>query len=181
MSEVRVADRYAKALIDLAGEKQVLEAIYQDAAAFLSVCENSRDFEVVLSNPVISQHKKHNIVKKVFSDTLSTDTVQFINLIIQKQRGALLVPIFERVVVQYKQLKGITSATVYAPISLSKDVQEKLKGFVKQGIGGNVNQVELTSKVDDTLLGGFVLRFEDKLLDKSVNSQLKAIRKAFKN
>ncbi len=181
MSEIRVANRYAKALMDLARQNDSLEEVHNDAQHFLEVCKDNRDFEVILSNPIIPQHKKYDIAHRVFSEGLSQQTMKFIDLIISKQRGSLLVPIFERFESFYKSIKGITQATVYSPIALSDKIQESLKEIVKKGKGGNVNEVNLENKIDESLLGGFVLQFEDKLLDKSVNTQLKSLKKALKN
>lgn len=181
MSEIRVANRYAKALIGLAEEKGFLEEVYQDAQQFLDVCKENRDFEVILSNPIIPQEKKVSIATRLFSDNLSEQTLNFILLIVRKGRGSLLVPTFEQLKKSYKRIKGIASAKVYSPIKLSDEVLDRLKQTVEHGIEWDVNQVELDNQIDDTLLGGFFLQFEDKLLDKSVNTQLKELRRAFKN
>ena len=181
MSVTRIANRYAKSIVSFAKEQDSLENIYQDAEYFLKVCKNSRDFEVILSNPIIPQHKKSSIVSRILSGRLSELTMKFINLVIKKGRGAVLVPIFRRIVKQYKEMKGIATATVYSSINLSDDVLEKMKGFVKQGKKTQVSEVELRNVLDKNLLGGFVLQFDDKLLDKSVATQLKEIGAALKN
>ncbi len=181
MSEIRVANRYAKALIALAEEQGSIEEVYENAEKFLNICKENRDFETILGNPIIPQEKKVSIVKKLFSDQLSEQTLNFIILIIRKGRGALLVPTFEQLKESYKRIKGIASAKVYSPIKLSDNALKKLKEIVEKGSEWEVNEVELNNEVDDTLLGGFLLQFDDKLLDKSVNTQLKELRRTFKN
>lgn len=181
MSDVRVANRYAKALLDLAQENNSLEEAHDDAHQFLAVCESSRDFEVILGNPVISKDKKISVVDKVFTGVLSEQTLKFVKLIINKQRGRLLVPIFNHILADYKAIKGIFEATAYSTVELSDKIKDQLKQVVQNNAKGKVNQVDLVNQMDPSLLGGFVLKFEDQRLDKSVSTQLKSINKVLKN
>lgn len=180
MSDSRVANRYARSLVTIAQENDILEDIHNDALAFLRTCEQNREVSLALSNPVVPQGKKLSIVDRLFGGQLKDTTTSFLKLVIKHQRGELLVQIFKRVISQYKQIKGIVDAKVYSATSLKPEIQDQLKEIIKQIKNNNDITIELSTDQDQSLLGGFMLQFEDKLLDKSVASQLKNLRQTLK-
>ncbi len=180
MSDSRVANRYARSLVTIAQENSILEDIHQDALAFLEICKKNREVSLALSNPVVPQRKKLNIVERVFGSQLKDTTNNFLKLVINHQRGELLISIFKRVISQYKQIKSIVDAKVYSVTSLKPEIQDQLKEIIKRIKSNNDITIELSTEQDQSLLGGFMLQFEDKLLDKSVASQLKNLRQTLK-
>jgi F-type H+-transporting ATPase subunit delta len=180
MSDSRVANRYARSLVTIAQENGILEDIHNDALAFLETCKQNRQVSLALSNPVVPQRKKLSIVDRIFGGQLKDTTHNFLKLVINHQRGELLVPIFKRVISQYKQIKGIVDAKVSSATSLKPEIQDQLKEIIKQIKNNNDITIELSTEQDQSLIGGFMLQFEDKLLDKSVASQLKNLRQNLK-
>lgn len=180
MADARVANRYARSLITISQEDGSLETIYQDAQTFLETCRQNKEVNLALSNPVVPQNKKLSIARKVFQDQLSERTIKFIQLVVKHQRGDTLLPIFQRIVSQYKRIKGIVEATVYAPVSLKPAVQDQLKAIITREKDEDVNTVNLELVEKPGLLGGFMLKFEDKLLDKSVATQMETLRERLK-
>ena len=71
MKETRVAMRYAKSLISLAEERQVLEQVKEDMVIIKSVCEENQDFNNMLKSPVVKTDKKSAILKEIFAKELS--------------------------------------------------------------------------------------------------------------
>lgn len=180
MPDARVANRYARSLITFAREDNSLEQVHQDALEYLAITKEYREVTLALSNPVIPLDKKFNVAKKVFQKIVSERTLKFIHLVIKHQRGNLLVPIFKRIVHQYKTIMGIVDAEVIAPVELDSAIQEQLKQLVRQTKGDAAKTINLSLTNKPNLLGGFMLQFEDKLLDRSVDTQLKNIRQALK-
>lgn len=173
MQETRIASRYAKAIIEQAIEKKELDAIFSDATGILELLDKSRELNKLFTSPVIAIDKKVVISGRVFKDS-SIITQQFIKLLIKKNRSLFIKSIYKEVVRQYRELKGISEATVYSVIpltdELSKDIKSRLKAQYQKTF-------ELTNIIDKSLIGGFVLRYEDRLLDASIASKLKALRK----
>jgi F-type H+-transporting ATPase subunit delta len=75
MSEFRAAYRYAKSLISLAEEKDVLEQVYSDMLLFTDVVEKNKEFPRILKNPIINHEKKLNILRKIFKDKVHPMTL----------------------------------------------------------------------------------------------------------
>src|SRR4051812_19500086 len=108
MSELTVAARYAKSLIDLSQEQNALEAVNNDMAFFLKTLKANSQLGAVLSNPIISHLKKLNILTELFEDKMNKLSIAFFKLMINKGRGEVLYATAHEFVNQYDLLKHIT-------------------------------------------------------------------------
>jgi len=178
MSETRVAARYSQALFDLAEEKNAVNAVVGDANAFIKVVGENRGLELLLNSPIVHGYKKANVIGKIFNQEFNPLTTAFIGIVLRKHREMILTTIFEQFVEMYKEKEGILDATVYTAVPVSEQITNNIKGFLEKQTSAHV---DLKVKVNEKLLGGFVLRYEDKLIDASVAAQLKALRNHFFN
>ncbi|MEO8174844.1 MAG: ATP synthase F1 subunit delta [Sediminibacterium sp.] len=177
MPNPRLADRYAKSLIDLATEKGQLEAVYADMKYLQAVCKASKEFVALLKSPVINSDQKNNIVGAVTKGKVSELTTLFNTLLVKKGRESDLPEIAFAFVDQYNALKGIHRVKLTTAVPVSDEVKKSIEGKVKsaQGIG----TIELETAVDEKLIGGFVLEFNNNLVDASILRDLKDIKKQF--
>ena len=175
MAHSRVVSRYAEALFQLAGERGSLKEMYSNAIALLNMCGNSREFLVFLKNPVIKGEKKKAVIEKIFENQFSTTFNDFIRLIITNKREIYLIEIVKSFIKIYKQSLNILDAEVVTAVSLNDQSKESMKAFIAK-ISGAEN-VELVNKIDTNIIGGFRLKFDDKLMDSSVVHDLEKIRK----
>lgn len=179
MLNPRLAGRYAKSLLTLALEQNQLESAYNDMQFLQSVAKANRQFVVMLKSPVISSEKKEAIIDAVTKGNISDLTSSFIKLLIRKGREMNLPEITTAFIDQYKEHQQIHTVklTTAAPISdaVKEDIVNRVKGQT------NIKNVELTTAVDEDLIGGFVLQIGDTLVDASIAYDLNAIRKQFLN
>ncbi len=173
MSEYRVSSRYAKSLIGLAREKDVLEQVKQDMDLFQSTVNESRDLQLMLKSPVISHYTKAGILKKIFSGKLSEMTSKFIDIVCNKTREFLLPSIAIEFLRQYDVMKGIQKAKVISAVELTSEMKEQLLKKVEQLTG---KQVELETEIDESLIGGYILQVGDQQIDDSVKGRLEDLR-----
>ena len=176
MSELTVASRYAKSLIDLAQEQNNLEAINNDMNFFLHTLKANSQLKAVLGNPIISQSKKVQILADIFSGKVAQLSISFFNIMVNKGRGEVLYTTAQEFNNQYNIIKHITKATVVSAAPLSEANKSKLLDEVKAAIGG---QVILDAKTDPSLIGGFVLTVGDRQVDTSIANSLKKLKKDF--
>ena len=176
MSELTVASRYAKSLIDLAQEQNNLEAINNDMNFFLHTLKANPQLKAVLGNPIISQSKKVQILADIFSGKVDKLSISFFNIMVNKGRGEVLYATAQEFNNQYNIIKHITKATVVSATALSEANKSKLLDEVKAAVGG---QVILDAKTDPSLIGGFVLTVGDKQVDTSIANSLKKLKKDF--
>jgi len=176
MSELTVASRYAKSLIDLAQEQNNLEAINNDMNFFLHTLKANPQLKAVLGNPIISQSKKVQILADIFSGKVDKLSISFFNIMVNKGRGEVLYATAQEFNNQYNIIKHITKATVVSATALSEANKSKMLDEVKAAVGG---EVILDAKTDPSLIGGFVLTVGDKQVDTSIANSLKKLKKDF--
>lgn len=176
MSEIQVASRYAKALIDLAAEQNIVEPIKKDIELFINTCQANAELQAILRNPIISLDKKANILDAIFSDKLNKMILEFFKIAIRKGRADVLLASAKEYVNQYNVLKNVVKATVTSSSALSNDNLKQIEAVVKEATKG---EVILTTQVDPSLIGGFILKVGDRQFDTSLSGKLNKLKKEF--
>jgi F-type H+-transporting ATPase subunit delta len=177
MSEIRVASRYAKSLIDLAQEKGLLELVHADMQLFAKTVRENRDFKLFLSNPIINHGKKLAILKSIFTGKVHDLTLRFFLLITEKNREAVLGGVATEFIRQFNLIHGIEKAQVTTAVALSGPAREELNQKVKVLTG---KTIQLEEKVDPAVIGGFLLRVGDKQVDDTIRTSLRVLKNKFK-
>lgn len=177
MSAIRLASRYAKSLIDLGIEKNLLEQINTDIET-INAALKSRDLSLFIKSPIIHPEKKASVLKQIFGDKLSLVTSSFIDIVLKKHREFYLPDIVSSFRDQYGEHKGIVKATLTVAAALTNDsILNDVKAIILEDTGKN--DVVMQVEVDPSILGGFILQFGDKLYDTSINHKLDSLRKEF--
>jgi len=177
MSNARLAGRYAKSILDLATEKGQLEAVYADMKYLQAVCTASREFVNLLRSPIIKADQKNSIIDAVTKDKVSALTNAFTVLLVKKGRESDLPEMATAFIEQYNALKGIHQVTLTTAVEVSDVLKKSIEDKVKAE--NKFATIELTTKTDEALIGGFVLEFDNNLLDASIARDLKDIKKQF--
>lgn len=177
MSELRVASRYAKSLLDLAEEQGTLEQVKEDMDLFNKTLTESRDLRLLLRNPIVKHDKKLAILRAVFGGKVSDLTEKFFTIITQKNRESALEYIGSEFLNQYNVLRGVQTAEVTTATPLNAITRLQVMNLVREQTG--LQQVTLNEQVDPALIGGFVLRVGDRLIDDSVSYRLRKLRTEF--
>lgn len=178
MPNPRLAGRYAKSLIDLAIEKNQLDAVYNDMLQLQAACKGSRELVSLLKSPIIKADKKGKILDAIASQ-ITVITASFNNLLLRKGREAYLPEIIDAFIDQYKIFKGIHTAKLTTAVAVSEELKNQILEKIRTD--KDVQQVELNTIVDEALIGGFVLEVGDQLVDASVAYDLNNIKKQFQN
>ncbi len=176
MSNSRVAKRYAKPLLELADEKGKLEAVKKDMEMFVSLCDESRDLSNMLKSPIISHLKKLSILEAIFKGKIDDLTYSIFEIIVKKNREAVLIDVGRSFLELYNHLKGIVKATVTTALALENNTVEDFKKLVKQISG---KDVILDQLIDPNVIGGFKLKIADKQIDETIQSKLKDLKLKF--
>jgi F-type H+-transporting ATPase subunit delta len=175
MSAVKLASRYAKSLLDLAVEQNQLEAVHNDILYCDAIIKASRDFTLLLKSPIIPSDKKLSIINTLLAGKVTMLTLSFFKIMVSKRREAYLVDITKEFVRQFNVNKNITPIRVTSAVALDADTVKEIIAKVK--LQGNLKDTEVTTEVDESLIGGFIVQYEDKLIDASISKNLKQLRK----
>jgi F-type H+-transporting ATPase subunit delta len=177
MLNSRLAGRYAKSLMDIAVEQKTVEPIYQDMLGLQKIFNENRDLIALVQSPIIATDKKQSIFKAIFGGKINTITEQFINLIADKKREYFLPEIVKSFIAQYKEANHINTVS----LTTAHELDEATKALILKNITEQLKgkTIDLHHKVDESLIGGFVLESNNNLFDASIARDLKDIQKQF--
>ena len=179
MPNPRLAARYAKSLIDLANERNQVEAVYEDMLYLQALCKESRDFLALMRSPVVQAEKKVAIVLAVTKGKISELTDAFNRLMIIKGRESLLPEISTAFIDQYKHQKGIHTIKLTTAVPITDEVKNQIISKIQTQT--SMTNIDLKVSVDEEIIGGFVLEVGDQLVDASILYDLNTIKTQFLN
>jgi F-type H+-transporting ATPase subunit delta len=177
MPNPRLAGRYAKSLVDLATERGQLELAYEDMQYLQAVCKASPEFVNLLRSPIIKADKKLSIITAVLKSNVSELTAAFIKLLTVKGRERELPEIAQAYIEQYDVLKKIHPIKLTTAVAVSDEVKNAVAAKIKSDAG--LPNIQLEHAVNEDLIGGFVIEFDNKLFDASIRRDLDDIKKQF--
>jgi F-type H+-transporting ATPase subunit delta len=173
MDQSRVSVSYAKALLGWATDAKLLSEVYAQSIDLLAIIDNNSDFVHFIHSPIVSLSKKNAIIIKVLDGTapLLTD---FIKLIAKNRREKFIkhtLLVFQRL---YREKQGIIKCQVESAGEIGVETQKAIEAY----LASNFNKsVQMEFYVKPSLIGGFVVTIEDKLLDKSIKWELEKLRR----
>ncbi|NGM63321.1 ATP synthase F1 subunit delta [Sphingobacterium sp. SGG-5] len=178
MSVFKVASRYAKSLIDLAKEQGHLEEVKHEIEQVAAVLKASTELQAVLNNPIIKIDKKGSIITALFQDKVRPEILSFFHIMIRKGRSGLIYPTTLEFIRAYNEVKGIVKAEVTSASPMSPANLESLQATLAEQIKADII---LSNKVDESLIGGFVVTVGDKQIDASIAGKLNKLERYFSN
>jgi len=174
----KVAVRYAKSLYLLAEEKQITEAVKADVILIDSVIKQVPEFVNAIESPIVKASVKNNIIEKIFKSNVNEYTYKFLQLLVTNSREIFLPAIVRNFMDIYRKKQGITKSIVKSVYPLEESTKNKIIKFIESNFK---TKVELEEQVDESLIGGVILRINDLQLDMSVAGKLERIEREFKN
>ena len=178
MSNLRVAKRYASALMALTLESKKPEAMADDLLTVQAAIKSSRELRSLLASPVVSKEKKKAVIAEIFGKKIGEDVQYYLSSIIAKRRESVLA----ETLVQYFLLRdeqlGIVSVDVRTAIGFSAAQENSLKTQLE---AYTQKKVRVSFSLDTMLKGGFVAKVGDTTLDGSIRRQLEILRARLKD
>lgn len=176
MTGTKLSSRYSRSLLLLAIERGELNQVFEDMKLIAKTCHENRELVILLRSPIIKTDKKSVILHELFADKISKTSMAFIEIITNKRREYFLEKIAEEFTNQYKENNNIATATVTTTLKLDSSLREKILTLVKNK---TKQEVELIERIDEKLIGGFVLRIGDTQIDASIHRKLSDLKKNF--
>ncbi len=176
MSNLRLANRYAEALMAAAEELRVLKRISDDLTNVQHIIKESHEFQLFLKSPVIKKEKKQQVFEAMFGKSFHPLTLQFLSLLAEKERENTLPGIIEAFFRLQDKKLGIVNVHITAAAELSMQQAAKLE---QQFEAYSKKKVRIGMRLDKQLIGGFIARIGDTMFDGSVKRQLELLRQRF--
>lgn len=174
MKGVRAAVRYAKAFQQLTKERNLLDTAIVDVKLIHNTIAENKELALMLQSPIIKADKKSTVLTLIFDKKINELSLTFLQQIVAHKREAILAVICEEFISIYNGIKNIAVVKVTSAVALTESMRADLIAKIKKDY--SLSAVELSEKVDESLIGGMILRIGDKQLDASVRGQLNNIK-----
>jgi ATP synthase F1 delta subunit len=169
-----IARVYSEALFEVAKEKDELDRVREELGEFTDALEDNRDMQVFFFSPYFHSAEKKEAVGKAISDA-SEEFMNFIELLIEKHRMPVIFRIRRHFEEMWKRENRKLDVTLTSAIELDPEIARKVSEEIEKQTG---RSVELTNRVDDSILGGLVLQVGNMVLDASIRNRLEKLRKS---
>ena len=171
----KIAAPYARALFDFSVEKNIMHQItadFQNLEIFLNEADELTDY---LNNPIVSQEAKCGILTKTLKSQVNGETFKFLMVLVDRDRINLVQSIINNyleLVYQAALIKRVEVSTAYPFANLQKNTLiQKLKELTAAG------EIRLVITVDSSLIGGFLIKTESKVIAFTIKNQLQKLAK----
>lgn len=170
--ESALVQKYAQSFVEKVSDKAEIWAIYDQVSDLVSIIHDTKLNRILLS-PTVSASDKADFVRTVRQSTFY-QVNDLIETVIHEGHADLLLDTLDRVLLSISRTKNEFDAHVVSVHPLSDAQKERLSRLVEQRFSLTVRHI--TEELDPSLLGGFIVTVNHKVIDASVKTQLKEIR-----
>ncbi|WP_196593114.1 ATP synthase F1 subunit delta [Pectinatus sottacetonis] len=174
MLNIQLVKKYAAAMFELAKEENILSTCDKQLLLLCELFKKNHDLTAFMDNPQIKTQAKKDLMTKILSDGFEQSICNFILLLIDKHRISLLTEIITCFHTLSNEAQGIKIAYVKTAAALTNEHKaaliKKLENITKKSI-------QLKTHIDKSIIGGIIIKIDDRLIDGSVTSQIKSIKK----
>lgn len=172
-----VAKRYARALFEVAENRQIIDVVGQELAEIRNTVESSVELQQFLTHPQVSAEEKKSVLEKLFGEKFKQETMHFLSLLVDRRRESVLQDVTEEYIRLANEARGVADATVTSAKPLSDQEKQRLA----EKFGQLLNKtLRLENTVDPAIIGGLVIRIGDRLYDGSVAGKLAQFQQSLK-
>lgn len=171
----RAASRYAKAILDLAVEKNEASAVNEDMKTVLTTINGNKELRDFMSSPLLKADQKRSALHQIFKGVIEITTNAF-DLLVTNKRSDILMDVATMYIIRFEEMNKREIATVTTAVEISADLEQKVLAKAKELAG---KEITLEKKIDETILGGFILRVGDQEINASVANKLGALKREF--
>jgi F-type H+-transporting ATPase subunit delta len=168
-----IAKPYAEALMSLARDHNLTEPIGQDVNFLLDLLQESQELEQFLANPVIKREAKKAVLQQIVKSQVHPYVFNFLMLLLDRRRIVWLRDICQQYQGLLQDFKRITLAEVIAAVEPTEEQRQAIAERVKEIAGAE--QVEIKTRIDPDVIGGFILKIGSQVIDLSICGQLRQL------
>jgi F-type H+-transporting ATPase subunit delta len=178
MKNLKIARRYAKALLIIGKEDDNAEGYKEELDRFSDLITNQKELEQAIANPLYNMGDRKKVLQAVIEKVnISKVMASFLLLLFDKGRFGFLSDINEFYKKLADELKGVVRASLVSATELSSETVEKIRTTLSKKTG---KDIILEVEQDTSLIGGIVSRIGDLVLDGSIKTQLLNMRESLK-
>lgn len=168
-----IAAPYAQALMSVAQANNLTDAFGNDARSLVDLWRESEPLQTFLENPFVQPDAKKAVINRILADDTNALFRNFLMLLVDRKRINLLEAVCQQYLALLRELNGTVLAEVTSAVDLSDAQQNAVREQVIAMTGAR--QVELSQKVDSSLIGGVIIKVGSQVVDASLRGQLRRL------
>lgn len=169
-----IAERYAKAVLDIAEDNKVLDFVKNDLVTVSKTIQDNKDLKDILQHPLVKIKDKHDIMEQVFADKISPYVINLIKILLDRNRMFIFDIISDSYKMLFNKRFNIAEAEVITAIKIDEATQNNIQQKLSELLS---KHVELNSKVDPEIIAGMIVKLDDMIIDGSINGRLESIKR----
>lgn len=173
MDNISVSRRYAEAIYQIAKEKDEVFEVFEMLNVILEHLEYDEDFKKFLSYPIIDKEDKKVLINRIYKN-IKNESLDILDYLIEKDRLLHIKEINEQYSKIYYDAHNKLIVTAIFPKELSPEQKERLKKKLEDM---KQKKVVIHFKVDKELIGGGIIKINDEVIDGSIKTQIKELRR----
>ncbi len=176
MNYSKIAQRYSKAIFDLAVEQGILEEVKEDMLLFSRVNKENNEYRKILKSPIVKQYKKTQIIEAIFSNKVQELSLSFFRILLKKNREVFIEHIANAFIEMYREHKKIKCVFFETTCPITDKTRQEIIDIMQKETS---YKIEFFEEQNPELLGGFKLKYDDFQYDASIQRKIKELRKEF--
>ena len=174
-----LSGRYAKAIYELAEEKKILKKIVDDFMKLKKLLEESDSLSNLIKSPAISKYDKQNSILKILNKAKAQKlTTKFFGTLANNGRLTLINEVIDNFLLEVSRINGEVKAEVISSFALDQNQQKKVVSAISEATG--VKKIILSTSVDESLIGGLIVKIGSKMIDNSLKTKLNRLEIAMR-
>ncbi len=173
MKKHRASKRYATALFELSKEENVISTVSENLKMIDNTLSESKELELLLDSPDVSKQDKKSILEELFADKVHVIVNNLFKLLLEKNREMLIPEIIEWFFEMEDDYNNIVRAELISAVPLDEGQKEQLARIIEAKVS---KKVVFKEKVDNSIIGGFIIKTSDKIIDASIANELQKMR-----
>lgn len=174
--QIGVARVYSRALLELAERRGVAGAVQDELGEIVKLAGRDPRFARFVESPLVDPEDRERTLERMFRGRLTDVLLDALQVMNRKGRLAILPTMAQAYHQELEDLRGRVEVQVTSAVALTDELRERLRRVVAASTG---RQVDLVERVDDSLIGGLVVRIGDRKIDGTVSYQIRHLREVF--
>lgn len=176
MRNTLLVKRYAKAFFEYALKNDIVDRCRDDLKIVSDTLEENKELRIILEKPFVSTDRKVEILTRIFKSYILEIGVQLLSMMVRKGRASYIRYIFEEYETLYLKHKNISIVTITTAVELDDATKQRMVRVVEGKLKGTV---EMKSRIDKSIIGGFIVEVDDYRFDASVKNVIERLYKNF--
>ena len=172
-----VGNRYAQSLFEAGLEVEKIEEFYGELNELRNIFIKEETLFDLLQHPRVAKNEKKEVLSNIFSEKISQELLNFLYILVDKRREAFLFEIIEEFNKTYNKHHNIVNVEAVTAVSMDEKAIDRLKSKLEEKLNKNII---LVNTVDTSVIGGVLLKVEDRYVDTTLASQLEAMERSIK-